>query len=316
MTTEPINQEVIDNTLETENEKLGKITEFYGLNEQIRSVKAMKDSLHAQTDKMMNDDGIGALDEKVASMTVEQIEALTTEEVDAMYVSENGELEFTNLFKEKAREDEFKKEFLVFIKQQAINEEKIDIELARLEEETSKFEPEFEELLKEFNDLGLYLRNRMEDEMNNPETAPERRDRLVEMIAAFDDVYTLERIYDNVTKHSLKNVVNDYYNRDDVVYKKYLNVLKKLELKVDLTRFGQLEERFLEEKYNKYPNLFMFIVLKHYAYIKNVDKGVDGMFLSQLSVVLKSLYSNTLAEADKEKFLSGVRRTLDLFIQD
>jgi hypothetical protein len=52
-----------------------------------------------------------------------------------------------------------------------------------------------------------------------------------------------------------------------------------------------------------------------YAYKKDATANIDGVFLSQLAVNLKSLYSDAFGDVEKkETFKAGIRRVLDLFI--
>lgn len=262
---------------------------------------------------MVGDENIAAkLSSMVANLEPQQIRELSDEAVNEIYKDENGEIEFA-VKMDKTRTAEFKRDFLVFLRESDIADETFEKELVILEEAIKENNEELQMLLKDFGDLSAFMRTKLQKEFEAANG--DRKEKLTKIIEAFDDAYTLNRVYDHYKEFGTRNTISDSHHRALDVYNRYMKVISKINFKTDLTSFNNLEKNFLEEKYHAESNLFLFAVIKMIGYKKDASADIEGVFLSQLAVNVKALYTDSFAsEEKKEQFKASIRRVLDLFL--
>lgn len=291
---------------------LEEATKLFNSVDQINVVKKLREEMKKQRTDVLGEEQSNRLSEKIAHLTPEDLKKMTDEEINELYKFEDGEIEVTLDFKDKSGETEFKRDYLIYLRETDIALKQIDEELDKLEAEMKEEEAKIKSLLSEFGDLSTFMRAKLKEEYDSSEG--ERKEKIGKVIEAFDDSYTLNRVYDYYTKYSTRNTIDDYYRRADQVFNKFMKAIKKIGLKTDLTSFNNLELRFLDDKYHKHPNLFLFSVIKMFSYKQDTITREDGVFLSQLAVNLKSLYADSFKDAEKkELFIKSISRVLDLF---
>jgi hypothetical protein len=280
----------------------------------------MKDSkrdIMRQQTAIINDEKIlDELDEKIKDLTPEVIKALPKEAIEQIYTIDGKPLELNIIdIKDEQRLYEFKKDFLVYKKESMNANKQIDEALEKFEKEMVENEAELNELIKSYGDLTHYIRQSLQEDYEKA-TVPEIKAKFEKMIIAFDDAITLNRIFENYNVLNPQNSLNDYKLRSDSLFKKYMGTIKNLGIRTDITAFNNLELRFLPEKYHEYPNLFLFLIIKYFAHKKDTaSKASDGVFLSQLLVNVKTLFTNRFTdENQKQTFLESIEKVLDLFI--
>ena len=296
------------------NEQIGlqEATKLFNNVDQINVVKKLRKEMNKQRTGVLGEEQSNRLSEKIAHLTPEDLKKMTDEEINELYKFEDGEIEVTLDFKDKSKETEFKRDYLIYLRETDIALKQIDEELDKLEAEMKEEEAKIKSLLSEFGDLSTFMRAKLQEEYDSSEG--ERKEKIGKVIEAFDDSYTLNRVYDYYTKYSTSNTIDDYYRRADQVFNKFMKAIKKVGLKTDLTSFNNLEINFLDEKYHKYPNLFLFSVIKMFSYKRDTITREDGVFLSQLAVNLKSLYADSFKDSEKkELFKQSISKVLDLF---
>lgn len=295
-------------------EDLKKVTEYLGLKDQVRSIEALRKEMSEHHGTYAEGDTIAILTAIATDYTATQLKEMSDTEINQLFELEEGELALSLNFDTEQEETNFKRDLMQHLRTEAEMNANLDTEMAKIENLLESFEPEFEAITREFEDIGLYLRSQLAAELALDETSPERKENLQSMIDSFDDALTLDRIFNTLQQHSLTNVLHDYKHRDQQIYKRYKRVIKALGLDTDLTVFVDLEKKFLAEKYHTYPNLFLFIVIKHYAHLKTMRRSADGMWMSRFTLNLKHFYGNRMNEKDRAVFVSGIERILDLFI--
>ena len=291
-----------------------KATQIFGALDNISAIKTMREGMRQQRIDMVGDENIAAkLSSMVANLTPEQVKELSDEAVNEIYTTEEGEIEFA-VKMDKTRTAEFKRDFLVFLRESDIADETFEKELVVLEEAIKENNEDLQMLLKDFGDLSAFMRTKLQKEYEAAAEG-ERKEKLTKIIDAFDDAYTLNRVYDHYKEFGTRNTISDSHHRALDVYNRYMKVISKINFKTDLTSFNNLEKNFLEEKYHAESNLFLFAVIKMIGYKKDATADIEGVFLSQLAVNVKALYTDSFAnEEKKELFKSSIRRVLDLFL--
>jgi hypothetical protein len=296
-------------------EAITKATKLFSAYDYMNNVKKMREEMRQKSVSVLGDNDLGEkLTQMVAALSPDQIKKLSDSAVLEVYKLEGeNEIEVALDFDNKAREIEFKRDFLVYLRESQIANASIDEDLAKLEGEIAADQQELDSLIKDFGDLSTYMRNQLQTQYDAAEG--DRKEKLGVVITAYDDSYTLNRVFDHYSKFGTKNTVSDYYTRADSIFTKYVKVIKSLNFRTDLTQFNNLETRLGDDKYGAIPNLFLFSVIKMFAYKKDSVKNEDGVFLSQLAVNLKSLYTDSFADVEKkEAFVTGIKRVLDLFL--
>jgi len=286
-----------------------------GAHEQINLINTMRDEMKKNKLQVLgNDDLAQKISDKISHLNPAAIAALTDEQVREFYTDENGEMEFDLEMTKGHSEIEFKRDFLVYLRETDIADKSFDEQMDTLQASIKEYQDELNTLLSDYGDLSAFMRSKLQEEYDA--AAPERKEKLLLIMDAYDDSYTLDRVLEHFQKFG-RNVLNDYKHRPDALYKKFVKATKELKLKADFSAFNNVEKNFLEEKYQQYPNLFMFLVIKMYAQKKDLTNNVDGVFLSQVAVNLKSLYANSFgSEEKKQGFLNAIRKVLDLFVED
>lgn len=294
-----------------------KARRLFGLQDSLKAITQMRDGLiNNKVSVLGNEEVSKKIDERVADYSLEQLKTLSDEEVKNIYRFDDGEVDFSIDFKDdESKKIEFMRNFLVFVKETSIAMAEIDKETERIVESLKADEEEFKKLVSKFGSLSSYIEADLRDRYERAETE-EQKEKVGKMIQAYEHALTLENIIEHYKKFPTDTTISDLYHRPVDVYNRYMKVLKKLKVTTDLTQFDMLETKFLEEKYHVHPNLLLFAVIKYIAYKKNdADRSVDGVFLSQLAVNVRALFTNNFdSEEKKERFLQSVRNVLDLFI--
>jgi hypothetical protein len=285
-----------------------KAQEVFGAYSQLKSITKVKEDLTDSISKVTGDSDVSdKLHDLVSAMTPDEIKALDDAAVDAIYTTDEGSFDLAGVDSVEMRRD-----FLVYLRETRIAEDQIDAEMKKLEEYMVESRGELDELIAEYGDLSTFMYQELVKRYEEADgIVKENLGRLVE---AYDQSYTLENVVATLNQFGTKNIIGDFKHRGTDLYKKYKANMKKINIQADIADFAGMEVRHLEEKYHPYVDLFAFTIIRIYAYKKELTPA-DGVFVSQLAVNLKSLYSDTFgSEEKKEQFLSSIRKVLDLII--
>lgn len=311
--------EVLNETVQTNNEvkkpenNLEVLAKTAQLLDNIKTGKEMKEKTRNQLKSVIKEEEfLDKINAAVEGKTEDEINKLSLEELNEMLCITDEHDTMGIKFESVEEEINFKKGFLVYCATTLEHNKKIDAAMDQYEKDLQEFNVEFDELMKSTNDMSGFLIAELEKNLANA-TDETQKAKIVTSIAAIEDSFELERIYNTFKDLKPNNTLNDYFNRSEEVYKKYQSVIKPLNISTDITKLAGLEKAILPEKYHVYQNLFLFLVIKHYAYKSSIVKANDGVFLTQLLVNVKGLLLGNLPEAKKEKLIANVTRVLDLF---
>lgn len=288
--------------------------------ERANSLKKMKNEIKQRSEAAFNkgnSEMASKLEEAVKDLTVEQIEILSIEKIDEIYETAAGkgkDIDFSIDFQgDVNRENEFKRGFLAFIREQAIASEEMDKTINELDAILEEGQSELDRILSEYGNYGELVLASLKERLDTAEG--ETKVKIEKMISAFEESYKLTSLVEYVQKYSKANIIEDYKHRSDDVFTRYMRAVSKLGVKVDITKFSDLEAKFLGEEYNKYPNMFLFIVIRMYSYKKNPEGATDGVFLTQLMDNVRMLFADSFVnEEKKETFLTSIKTVLDTFL--
>lgn len=299
-------------------EDMKRASNLFGTYNQVNALKEMRDQLQQRTISSFKEDGedlSAKLSTTIEEYTVEQLNALTDDQITSIYETAAGEgkdIDFAIPFEDEKQEKEFKRSFLVFIREQDVANKELDETITQMEKTLSESKEELDEILTKHGSYSQLVYNNLKDQLATAEG--EKKEKIEKMISALDESYTLDRVITYVDKYDQFNIVQDYKHRSDDVFTRYMKAVNKLKVTVDITKYADLEARFLGEEYAKYPNIFLFIIIRMYSYNKTPDNITDGLFLTQLLDNVRSLYSDTFGNDERKgTFITSIKTVLDTF---
>ncbi len=281
----------------------------------VKELTKQKEEIKTRMSDIFNgEENVNEILSKLEKIEIEDIVHLTDEKIDEILTVQG---EVMNLPEQHRGEDEylFKKDLILYL----LQAEAMTKELDNAEDELNKAILENEEEVKAIlaQHEGSMI-SAIRDEIVSKEplaTNDKLKQTHTGILNAFDDSFELNRIFDIYSTLKVENTINDFKKNFKEVYNQYTSVNKRLNIAFDLVKFGGLEKKFLDEKYQAYPNLFIFIVMKYMAKRNgNLSRHTDGVFCSQLCTNLYLLFTDTLEEQYKTQLLSNITRILDLFI--
>lgn len=307
--------------LNVENEKkdvtLDDAIKILNAKSKIQDMIAVEKNIKEQQLKVIKDEEIvDKLQDKIKDMHVEMIKNLSADKIKEIYTIDGNELDLDMVFKTDDQRTNFLKDYLIYLKESSQALAEIDKATIQLDNEMKEYDKELEQIISEFGDINKCIKTKLEKDIAD---APDEivKNKRIKMLQNYNDGFELNNIYKLYASLNIKNTIKDYFSKDTsaALYGKYLSVVKKLNIRTDITLFDNLEIKFLPEKYHKYPNLFLFSIIRYAAYRKDVaNKHEDGVFLAQLMINIKYLFSDGFSSADdKSAFISNIEKTLDLF---
>ena len=299
------------------NEQIGefdpKALKFLQLNSRKEDLNEFKNQMLAQQKFLLNDDKIlDILDERIKDLTIEQLKTMPDEEINKIFVIDGEEIK---LNVEKGKEVEFKRDFLVYKKTSLETFKEIDVAIEKFEKEIQDELDEFNETIKKYGDISGYLRASIVEKI---EKAPdeEKKQKYQTILENFDNAFNFDNVYEFIKEYGPERVLKEYNYKSFVTIDTFDRTVAKLNLEnFAITNIHKdIESKYLPEKYQQNPELFIFCIMKYIAYQRfELDRSKEGVFLSQLNINLKKLTYNKFSDEEKEKFIGNITRVLDLF---
>ncbi len=258
----------------------------------------------------VSEDKVKKLDDVIAGYSLEELEKMSTEEINQLFVIDGHELDI-DLEISAEKIDSFKRDFILYMKRTEIYSAELDASVKELENTMAEHDIEYNELIKKYGSMYLIIRAQMQEILKNPKDQ-EQESRATVMLKSIESAVSLDVILDYIDQFNFENMLNDFHNRGMAIYKKHKVVLKRLGIKTDVTRLAGLEELLgFGEEYKEFSNLAMFLVIRYIAYSKNPTKEEEGMFVSNLALVYRSLVEESMPTEDKERLQAAVKVILD-----
>lgn len=298
-------------------EKVSGAKKLFSAHSGIANMRKMKDQMMSKRVSVLGSADLSdMLEQKIENLTITQLKKMKDEEIDQLFkLEDGGEIEISLDIKGKDLHN-FKRDFLLFLKESSTANKALDDQIDRLEKDIKDHEDELNTLLDQYGDLDTFITEHLKKEH---ETATgSRKERLGTMIQARIDCFQFEWLKSHYTDHGTFTTLSDLKHNSDAVYAKYMKVVRSVGVTADITQFDNLETKFLPEKYHKWPNLFLFSIIKYIAYRKDkATRDWDGVLLTQLVVYLKYLFGNTFKSEDlKQAFIKNICDVLDVFYQE
>lgn len=310
--------------LDNKKETLGSLIDLATTKKQIEAIQGQKE----RAEKMMGGftDEYGSLINKLLEkgMTVQKIKGLKDEDINNLFIREDGtEIPINVPVERQDRLMAFKRDFLEMLLNNKVYFDKIDEQVKEMDKMIAEYNEEVRNLFAETNGDAVSLVRKTLEEQKATATG-EHLKAINQVLETIDDGLDLNRLYDTYKDLDPRNTINDFLRRGVEYSEQYQRNCKNNGVAADYSRFDLLEVQFLEEeKYHKYRNFFIFLVVKMYARKKNFTR-LDSIFLTQLVANLQILLydhkrgSNLSDEqlVNRERLIAGIKRVLDLFFED
>lgn len=294
------------------------IKEFQMLNllSKKKDVTAMIETVKKEQKKFITDGELSDhIDEFLERTELEDIQNLTDDEIRELFTIGDEEKKLNITVADETKDIEFRRDFLVFMKQSTESMKEFDLELEKLEKEIALNQEEFDKAVASFGNMNNLIRAKLEERYNSEEDE-HRRELFGDMIAAFDNGMNLDNVKEYYSSYKARKVLGDYVDdkKSRYIYRRYTRVLAAHKISFDLTKFANLERLHLPEEYQKHPNIFIFSVISMVSTwdTKNLDR-TKGLFLTQFNTNIQNLYYNKFDNIeDKTEFLKNIMEVIKL----
>lgn len=285
------------------------------IKESMDLVRESYKEIESNVKEIINNNTLTELDKKLASVTKEEIKNMSFPELmEFTHVDNECIIKLPDFGIDRTKEEveEYLKYTLIFLIESGEAMEELEKRMLELDKivktETAKLSSTLDE------DVVAIVRDTLKKAMDE-ETNPERIEKHKASYEAFEDSFTLNRIKELYETIGFDNIQREAKTLANEIYNKYVKTRKELGLSYDIVYSDDLELKYLPEKYHKYNNLFVFIVMKYISKltkVRGVKKTTDGVFASQLSTNLYLLSRDSLKENEKELFLKSIKELYDM----
>lgn len=300
---------------DTEEFDIDKARQLFGLSEGIKAVSKLKTDINSRKLSVIKEeDFLAEIENRLQTVTTDELKVVPADIINTFFIHNGGQYNFEIDFESPEKEIAFKRDYLVYLKESRNAIQEIDKQMEEMTTELSAHQDEFNKMTAAFGGIDNYIESEMRSRYAKSEGA--EKERMAKVIESFENAVNFNNVYEHFKTQNTANVIKDMNSsRIHDIYKRYRKVIQLLNITTDVADFDGLEEKYLPKEYHVHPNLFLFAIIKMYAYKKDyVTKSTDGVFLAQLNVNLRRLYNDQLDEAKKEEMVNSICRVLDLFI--
>lgn len=174
--------------------------------------------------------------------------------------------------------------------------------------------PEYQEKKKQ---RIIDLKNKAEAETNEVE-----KEKVMKLVRAMESTMTLSFLFtrlEKLGKDEKDNIINAFFNdkRSSYIINRYKVNAKKVGFNPEVYKyFFNLEEKFLEEDYHVYNNLFLFFNMRYIAYIDVYNKEERMYAQSLFNNMANLIYHKFPYDDDENNFKNVIYNFLDYFKDD
>lgn len=291
--------------------------------EQLRSLlKETKSLFDLYVETFMND--LNALSinpsirEFMVTKTMEEIEAMSGEDLSAVYTKytvEDKKEHVASINDSKILQD------MVAIKKSVDIIEEMRAKMEEIDTECQNFVVAYRKYLQ--SDEYREEKQRVKDELKEKiavETDPYKKSKLTEQLDVMESSDTLSFIFDDFIKdkNNIKNFTDIFFNdkKSEYIIERLNGKLKRFNLPTGFYKeFLYLEERYLDEMYHPFNNVFVFYVIRFISFADPSSKR-DQMFIYSILTNLTNLFYNTFeSDERRDEFLTIVKAFLFMFME-
>lgn len=198
-----------------------------------------------------------------------------------------------------------------------INE--LDTCIDNYKEEIAKIKEEMklkEDQITDIHDLLISTLDRLSKEDHS-----EAVDNVMKLITnSIENAITLKPVIDLYTDIGGKNTLIEYkiHDRRQPNLNKYNDALRRSRVKATLSKFVEMDiNQYLKDEYKDLPKGFLIYTIMKYIGGRSftATKQDIRMFLVQLNTNFYQLFTNTLSEKNREKFIESLNNLASIFVK-
>lgn len=249
--------------------------------------------------------------EDIMNFTKEQVEEVLTVEGDRVLLP----IENKNI------EDEYRKDFLVYLKESQDYTDKINTAIESINQEMENFNEEYKKITEEYGDMNKYMQDRMRCALESDQTSEEEKDKIRDMLLYTDYGFNLSPIYDEIKtlidKNGVKSIMYKYTKDLSDEIARAHDILAKLQsskIEVPFHLYLDIEEKFLPEKYKLFKNLLLFLFARWVVVHRNNLNKLNIIFLVQFVYNLRCYYDKKFDDETMKRFEKHICDLLDLIV--
>lgn len=286
------------------------------LKSKLNDVTSLADELKKNNNKLLSDnEEADFIDSKLEGVTEEDLKAMSDSEIDSFFTSDDVTVQFRIDFENPQQEKNFKRDFLIYRVQSNKALSDLDNEIAKIKDEIAASQKEFDEIIDSYGNVNNWIRTTIDDKLNS--TDDEKKKALyMDIRDNFEYAFNLNNVKEYLNTHRGKCVIPDYgiEKKSMDIYKRYVKVMKRMKVREDLSKFADVEKKFIGDEYAQRSNIFMFSIM-HFisSHYRDEDLSAFGLFVTQFIINMKNLVLNKFEdENEKELFISSIKEVIDI----
>jgi hypothetical protein len=213
-------------------------------------------------------------------------------------------------------DEEYLKDMIIYFRSMIESENKLNEMIDKFDEEILKINDELEGIMQDYGNSVIHLMR--EEITNNSKFKETKMGELYESIMqSFDASFDLQPVLNIARELNPANTVEDYKRNKEKVYKQYLSVIKRLNVKHNLNQFNNVQALVTDKKYEGFEDFLIFVLMKFIAkrgQSLDFSKKIDGVFASQLCTNMYLLSSNADDEVIQGKFKDACKELLEIYL--
>lgn len=199
------------------------------------------------------------------------------------------------------------------------NIDELDTCIDNYKEEIAKIKEEMklkEDRITDIHDLLISTLDRLSKEDHS-----EAVDNVMKLITnSIENAITLKPVIDLYTDIGGKNTLIEYkiHDRRQPNLNKYNDALRRSRVKATLSKFVEMDiNQYLKDEYKDLPKGFLIYTIMKYIGGRSftATKQDIRMFLVQLNTNFYQLFTNTLSENNREKFIESLNNLAAIFVK-
>lgn len=299
------------------NDENVKTVSMLNLKSKLNDVTMLADDLKKQNNKLLsnNEDDADFIDSRLEGITEEDIKTMSNDDIEKFFSSDDTVVTFNIPFDNHDHEMRFKRDFLIYRVQSNEAIRNLDNEVAKIQEEIAESQAEFDEIVNSYGNMNNWIRTTIEDKINNADTE-DKKELYCKIRDNFECSFTLANLKEYLQSYKGRFIIPDFgiEKKSMDIYKRYCKVMTRMKVREDLSKFVDIERKFIGEEYAKRPNILMFsmmhLISSHY---KDEELSAFGLFVTQFIINTKNLILNKFEdENEKETFINSIKEVIDI----
>lgn len=301
------------NSMERAKEIMKDISNNMSRRRYLDMIKANRDIAVHQIDIFGNKETTQKILDKAKELGKEKLNELSDEEIHEIF----KECEANDLLSSIAAnqvDKGFLRDYITYIEDTDKQLKELDELVEECEKEIEESNNKVAELVNEVGDVSKFIIKTFEEQAEHSEgKVKENYENAVKVV---NDALTLRPVIELFKTIGTKGTLREFNIQSERqrIIEKFYKAVKSYKVSTDLRPFTDFEVKFMDEKYHQYEGLFVFAIMKYFSNRGYGKRTNDGLFITQLSIVLQTVFNGNKSEEDLKEFVGYATELLDLFI--